>query len=125
MEKFYIYTINNCNYKDCDYLLMNLTYESILNYINDIQSELESNTGSIIIDQLLATGDNINRFIKCNIIDGKLDLTSASSIKPAFGIVRLSESILGNFPSAINNSILSSSAKQELLGKRLSNNGFR
>jgi hypothetical protein len=68
--------------KEYNYFIICLSYESILNYINDIEKEIGENKDkkTILIDQLLVTGNGRNRFLSVDICDGKIDFTSAKNV---------------------------------------------
>lgn len=63
-------------------MLLCLDYNSILSYIAEISSNLDtmSNYGTLIVDQLLVAGNGCNRFFKCHYSNGSIDLSSAENI---------------------------------------------
>lgn len=65
------------------YYLLCMDYESILNYLDDIEKEnlIKANAGDLIIDQLLVTGDGRNRFLACQFFHGKVKLETAKNIE--------------------------------------------
>ncbi len=73
--------IDFCGY---DRFLLCLTFESIVNYLTEIESApaMIKCSGKILIDQLLVTGDGDNRFISCSFLDGKLDMPTAQIVIP-------------------------------------------
>lgn len=73
--------VDFCGY---DRFLLCLTFESIANYLTEIESapEIVRCSGEILIDQLLVTGDGDNRFISCSLQDGKLDMATARIVIP-------------------------------------------
>lgn len=76
-----IESVDFCGY---DRFLLCLTFESIVNYLAEIESapEIEKCSGKILIDQLLVTGDGDNRFISCSFLNGKLDFSTAQVVTP-------------------------------------------
>lgn len=112
MDEFYIKKLNDKYYS---FLAMSLSYESILNYINGLESKIKGESGKIIIDQLLSTGNNKNRFIQCDVVNGIIKLSSAKNIIPDTKIIKESEDIFRNYPKSIEYSILPRSAKEKLL----------
>lgn len=81
--------------KEYNYFIICLSYESILNYINDIENEIGENKDkrTILIDQLLVSGNGKNRFLSVNICNGKIDLVSAKNVdaKPYYHQLTCSE----------------------------------
>lgn len=81
MDYCLIEKVNFCGYNR---FLLCLTFESIMNYISEIESspEMVTSSGKVLIDQLLVTGDGDNRFISCSFINGKLDMSTAMTVIP-------------------------------------------
>lgn len=81
MNSCLIEKIDFCGY---DRFLLCLTFESIVNYLSEIESapEMVTCSGKVLIDQLLVTGDGDNRFISCNFLNGKLDMATAQIVIP-------------------------------------------
>ncbi|MEE0931365.1 MAG: type II toxin-antitoxin system RnlB family antitoxin [Acutalibacteraceae bacterium] len=78
------YIIKKVDSKGYDTFLLCLTFESIFDYLDSIESSplMVQNTGRILIDQLLVSGNGNNRFISCSFKHGKLDLSSACNVQP-------------------------------------------
>ena len=80
MEKNYIglYFPEN---SDFSFFVIGLSYSSILNYLDQLQNEdcIKKNSGKLLVDQLLATGNGQNRFLSCSYNFGKIDLLSAKN----------------------------------------------
>ena len=76
--------IEKIDFYGYDRFIICLTFESILNYLSEIESasEMVTYSGKVLIDQLLITGDGDNRFISCNFLNGKLDMTTAQIVIP-------------------------------------------
>lgn len=102
---------------DYKYFIISLTYESILNYLDQIEKEevLINSKGILLIDQLLISGDNKNRFMSCEYENGKLKLYTAKNIVVKEDIRQLSSQILKNEIVAIKNSILTENQKLLIL----------
>ena len=81
MNSCLIEKIDFCGY---DRFLLCLTFESIVNYLSEIESapEMVTCSGKVLIDQLLVTGDGDNRFISCSFLNGKLDMATAQIVIP-------------------------------------------
>lgn len=81
MRNYILYELSNDQY---DYQLLCLTYESILNYLDQIENDLvlRNRSGKLLIDQLLVTGNGRNRFIACEFRDGEIILSTARNVVP-------------------------------------------
>lgn len=108
MVNYYkIYYLSSGSY-DC--LVVCLSYESIFSYINMLQNELSSKgiyNGNILIDQLLITGNRINRFLSIKVEDGNFVYTSAQNVEADHYYHQLTSSELKRNKTLLNNSILS------------------
>lgn len=78
MKEYEIIWLSNDNYT-CFFVM--LVTDSILNYIDEIHvRELNHlKSGKILIDQLLATGNSKNRYIECEVLNGKIMLSTAEN----------------------------------------------
>jgi len=90
-------------------LVVGLSYDSLLNYICDIEEEIPSgiNTGKVLIDQLLATGNGKNRFLSFDFSDRHIIISSAKN------------EIVNDFYRKLSSKLLKSS-KRDLLSSVLS-----
>lgn len=81
MNSYLIEKINFCGY---DRFIICLTFESIVNYLSEIESapEMFTYSGKVLIDQLLVTGNGDNRFIECSFLNGKLNMSTAQIVIP-------------------------------------------
>lgn len=81
MNSCLIEKIDFCGYNR---FLLCLTFKSVVNYLSEIESapEMVTCSGKVLIDQLMVTGDGDNRFISCNYLNGKLDMTTAQIVIP-------------------------------------------
>jgi hypothetical protein len=81
MGNYVLYQLSNDKY---DHLLLCLTYESILNYLDQLENDklLRNKSGTLLIDQLLVTGNGRNRFIACEFRDGEIILSTARNVVP-------------------------------------------
>lgn len=105
MKNYILVNLMNEEYQK---FLICLTYESILNYLNDIQNEIviKESAGTLLIDQLLVTGNSKNRFISCVYSNGKINLSSAMNVRPKANIKHITISYLRENPELVENSIL-------------------
>ena len=79
MKYFDLCTLSNDN----EILLVGLTEDSFLSYLNSIEKRAlvkHVKNGQLIVDNLLAIGNSPNRFISLELKDGKVDLKSAKRI---------------------------------------------
>lgn len=111
MKKYILEKINEDEYT---YFIISLTYESILDYIEDIEKKIsiEKNKILILIDQLLTTGNNKNRFISCEYQNGKIKLYTAKNVDCSNDIRKISSQVLKDNYELIENSILTKNQKQ-------------
>lgn len=70
-------------------MVLCLSSESLLTYIKRVENELNKNSADdgntnekILIDQLFITGDGANRFMSCELINGKIELKTAKIVNP-------------------------------------------
>ena len=109
------YIIIKSNVKEYDRLIICLTSKSLLTYIHKIENNLEENRNQILlIDQLLITGNNSNRFIKCNFLRGKLNLNTAKIVKPSDCIKKETIKWFHNNYHYVKNSILTDEQCQKI-----------
>ncbi|MDD5021927.1 MAG: type II toxin-antitoxin system RnlB family antitoxin [Endomicrobiaceae bacterium] len=115
MKKYKIFDLSTEEYQK---ILICLTYDSILSYLNHIEKEkiLKKSQGVLIIDQLLVTGNQNNRFISCEYSMGKLNLSTAKNIKPDISVHKITMNFLRQNLDIVNKSILSKHQKL-LLGE--------
>jgi hypothetical protein len=81
VRNYLLYQLQNDQY---DYFVVCLTYESILNYLSQLENDqlLRDKSGVLLIDQLLVTGNGRNRFIACDFRDGEINLSTARKVVP-------------------------------------------
>ena len=76
----------------------------------------------LLIDSLLATGDEANRFIGCNYRYRKIDLSTAKIIRPLEFYRELAKIVLKMNSCYISNSILTEDERREIEETTSSNN---
>lgn len=103
------YCVRKLDSEGYNVYLLCLTFDSILNYIEDIEQDvlIKGNSGTMIIDQLLATGNEKNRFISCQYVEGSIVLSSAKNVMPSIVIKHIALQSLQKNYYYIQNSILS------------------
>lgn len=103
---------------DDELFVLCLNYDSILNYVNEIENQIvdKIRKGKIIVDQLFVTGNGKNRFIECEFVDGQVLLSTAKVIKPTDRYLSLSKEYLVQNRSILDKSILTSIEKNKVLG---------
>lgn len=113
------YKIIKTNVGDYDILVLCLTSESLLNYIKKIECSLsETDTEeTILIDQLLITGDGANRFMSCLCKNGKLDFRTAHTVVPEEYYRKKTIEFLHDNYWYVENSILTDGQKQKIKDK--------
>ena len=102
------FVIFNVNHDVCDKFLLCLTIEDITTHKASIESSplIMNQTGKILIDQLLVTGNSRNRFISCEYINGILDLTTAQAVRGDKYFKNIATKWLNTHYAYVENSIL-------------------
>ena len=105
MDEFVIHKVKTSNY---DRFLLWLTFESITTYKSLIESSplIMCQTGKILIDQLLVTGNSQNRFISCEYANGILDFTTAQVVHPDDYYKKITVKWLNSHYAYVEHSIL-------------------
>lgn len=93
-----------------------LSHQSIATYIDEIANHplIALKTGSILIDQLLVTGDGDNRFIECHFSKGIIDFESMHNVIPTKEDKLLSLSLLQRNYQYLHNSILTDEQRYQI-----------
>ena len=112
MGSYLLHQLNDAQY---DYLVLCLTYESILNYLDQLESDLQNKRGKLLVDQLLVTGNGRNRFIACDFRDGEIILSTAKNIKPDNIYKELTTKLLQQNSKMLKCSILSDHQRELIL----------
>lgn len=109
------YEIQRLQDKKYDALLLWLSSESIIENITEIEHEplLMQSKGTLLIDQLLLTGDEKNRFVSCLYDHGKIDLTTAKRVEQN-NYKKISKELLRKNFELLNYSILTKKQLQEI-----------
>ena len=110
------YAMCHLTEREYDGFLLCLTFDSVLSYLSHIEKEpviLNSN-GSLLIDQLLVTGNGKNRFILFRFSHGKIDISSARNISPDEYYKRLSIKLLQRNYDLLQNSILTDQQRNNI-----------
>lgn len=102
------YSICELSGKEYDRFLLCLTFDSVMNYLGNIEEEpiISGSKGTIIIDQLLVAGNGRNRFIICPYNYGELDIESAKNVVPSEWCKKMSVDLLRENLESLHNSIL-------------------
>lgn len=114
MSNYLLYQLNNDQY---DYLLLCLTYESILNYLDQLENDqlIQNSSGKLLIDQLLVTGNGKNRFIACDFKHGEIILSTAINVTPENKYKDLTIKLLQQNYELLKYSILSTHQRELIL----------
>ena len=96
--------------------LLLLSTESIFEYIDSIENSANmiNATGKVLIDQLFLTGVNSNRFISCELQNGRLDLKTACVVCPTEDLRKETIEWLQNNYGYVENSILTENQLQKV-----------
>lgn len=110
------YVIKKINIEGYDRFLLWLSFESLLDHISCIEESpnMLKTSGKILIDQLFLTGDGDNRFISCDIKDGKLDFRTARIVTPAEFFRKETVQWLHDNYGYVENSILTETQRQKV-----------
>lgn len=114
MREFVITPLVN---EDYDNYLLCLTHESLWSYLWKVEEapEILNQSGILLIDQILVTGNEDNRFFKCMYTGGKLDFSTATKINPSDKYRQFAVEMLQKNYNFIKNSILSSDQRVKVL----------
>lgn len=110
------YDICQLTGKEYDGLLLCLSFENILHYLNEIENELalSSSHGVLLIDQLLVTGNEYNRYMVCSYSNHKIDISTAENVLPNDWYRQLSIKMLQKNWNVLSNSILTDEQKENI-----------
>ena len=110
------YIILKANVEGYDRLVLCLSFESLLSYINKIEDalSLDKKEERILIDQLLITGNGTNRFMSCEFSNGKIDFKTAQIVNPDEYYRKETVDWLHDNYSYVENSILTDEQRQKI-----------
>lgn len=114
MKNYIIVPLTNKQY---DNYLLFLTHEGVSSFLESIEEsiQIKGHTGALLIDQLLITGNNYNRFLLCRYMDGKLDRASAENITPDDSYRQLAVHLLRYNYDLVSSSILTKDQREKVL----------
>ena len=105
--------LNKCGY---DYLIVCLNYDSVLTHIKEIEHIIDKDyEGKILVDQLLSSGNGINRFIECDYGKGKININTFKNAIVTDDMRKESEEIMKSHPLELLRSILPKSMKDKII----------
>lgn len=115
------YELLHCKQSEFDCLLICLSPESIHNYLDSLCNNnfIKTSKGKIIIDQLLLTGNEYNRFISFNFDHGIIDFNSSTYNSPKDKIRAMSLSVLRKNISELKYSILTDNQVSCILNNQI------
>lgn len=113
------YKIIKTNVEGYDRFVLCLTFESLSTYIKEIECSLSGaeKDETILIDQLLVTGDGVNRFMSCLFKNGRLDFKTAHAVTPAEYYRKKTVEFLHDNYCYVENSILTEAQRQKIKDK--------
>lgn len=96
--------------------LLLLSTESIFDYLDSIEKSpnMINATGKVLIDQLFLTGVNSNRFVSCELQNGKFDLKTTCVVCPTEDLRKETIEWLQDNYGYVENSILTESQRQKI-----------
>ena len=108
------FTICTLTDQDYDNFLLCLTFESIANYYDLIEQHpfIVHKTGRLLVDQLLVSGNNGNRFLRCSYRNGKLDFSTIRDVIPDMKYRQLAVKLLHENCASLANSILTEAQRK-------------
>lgn len=104
-----MYILSNCYSSSYDWQVVCLSYDSIYSYIQLIQNDLKTQNvrkAKVVFDQLLITGNNINRFLSIEFDDNSFLFNTAQNITPEMSIRQKTHSILLKNIRLLDNCVL-------------------
>ena len=113
------YIILKANIEGYDRLVLCLSFESLLSYIDKIENalSLDKKEKRILIDQLFITGNGTNRFMSCEFSNGKIDFKTAKIVDPDEYYRKETVDWLHDNYSYVENSILTNEQRQKIKNK--------
>lgn len=113
------YKIIKTNVEGYDRFIICLTFESLLTYIKEIECSLSGTEKdeTILIDQLLVTGDSANRYISCIFKNGKLEFKTSHIVIPSEYYRNKTVEFLHDNYCYVENSILTEAQRQKIKDK--------
>jgi hypothetical protein len=107
--------------EDRKYYLFCLSFDSILNYLSNLENEeeIKAGSGTLIIDQFLVVGDGENRFIVCDFSYGAIEISSAENFVRKAEFDTLALNILQDNFSLLESSILTKKQRELIMEGQL------
>jgi len=73
MKNFVIKKVNKVDY---DYLIIATSYDSPINDLEKVETEIKGYTGKVVFDLTLINGMNSNRYLEAKVVSGVIDRKS-------------------------------------------------
>lgn len=110
------YAIIKTNAEGYDRMVLCLSSESLLTYIEKIEQTLaeDNSDGKVLIDQLMITGNGTNRFVSVSFSHGKFDMKAAQTVNPPEHCREETVKWLHDNYCYAENSILTAEQKQKI-----------
>lgn len=118
MEQYLVERVDLCGY---NLFILCLSVDCLADDLSEIESlpEIVNYSGKILIDMLLLTGNEYNRFVSCSFKNGKPDLTKSRIVHPAQCFRDMTCKYLCEHFGYVRNSILTE-AQQECIKNGIS-----
>lgn len=110
------YVVLQTNREEYGRLVLCLSSESLLSYIGKIENALalDGKDGRVLIDQLFVNGNGTNRFLSCELSNGKMDFATARIVVPDEYYRKETIAWLHDHDSYVENSILTEEQRQKV-----------
>lgn len=112
-KKYFMFWTDVEHYKR---FILGLGKNIFFNYSSELEKELikENFTGMILVDELLAKGNTENRFLQCEVENGKILSQTARNVVPISYFSKKTSLFLFGKDDVIKNSALSEEDKNKL-----------
>lgn len=108
MQDYKDYLLREAHTEDFDGFLICFNHEGLMAYLDQIEQEpyIQDNKGTLLIDQLLVTGNGKNRFLSVPFDHGTMILEEADMIEPDLSYRKKSSEYLNEHSHLLTNTIL-------------------
>lgn len=116
MKEYKDYYLKPAHTDEYDLFLICFGHEGLMAYIDEVENEplIKENEGTLLVDQLLVTGNGRNRFLLIPFKNGDLDLSETESIEPGEDYRKKSAEYIKKHLHLLENSILSDQEREHI-----------